>query len=397
MEGEMDYTSLRRMPTEERQRIVSGLKRLRTGLRANVPRKGPGSLLLATWNIREFGGSKYGERMKDACFFIAECLNHFDLIAVQEVRRDLKPLYDVMDLLGRQWDVIYTDVAYTKGGNSERLAFLFDKNQAFFTGLAGELVLPPNKSKIFAQVARTPFICGFQAGWAKFNLCTVHIYYGTGHENAQRVGEINETARLLAAKAQDYINVERRLAYSPENLLLLGDFNIAKHSHKTFEALTKNDFVVPPELQKLPGSNVAKDKFYDQIAFYQQTEGIRDINAGIFDFFEFVYNDESVYKKFANATKARDFKEWRTYQMSDHLIMWTQFNVDKTDVYLEDVLTGSGQRPTTRAAVARGAAEVRRILTPRDRSTPRRKGVKTAAKKRAKKKRAKTAARKKTR
>jgi hypothetical protein len=40
------------------------------------------------------------------------------------------------------------------------------------------------------------------------------------------------------------------------------------------------------------------------------------------------------------ATNARNFKEWRTYQMSDHLIMWTQFDVDKTDTYLDEVANG---------------------------------------------------------
>ena len=236
----MDYTTLRYLKLQDRKRVVAGLQELRVGLENKSPRKGPGSLLLATWNIREFGGTKYGGRMPDAQFFIAECLNHFDLIAVQEVRRDLTALKGLMRLLGPQWDVVFTDVSYADGGNSERLAFLFDKNQVFFTGLAGELVLPTKKAKIVvAQVARTPFVCGFQAGWAKFNLCTVHIYYGKGHENPRRVKEIHETAGLLAKKAKDYINTEKLIAYSPENLVLLGDFNIAKHSDQTFLALEK--------------------------------------------------------------------------------------------------------------------------------------------------------------
>jgi hypothetical protein len=335
----MDYTPLRALKLPDRKRVVAGLQQLRIGLENKIPRKGPGSLLLATWNIREFGGTKYGGRMDDARFFIAECLNHFDLIAVQEVRRDLSALKSVMRLLGPQWDAVFTDVSYADGGNSERLAFLFDKNQVFFTGLAGELVLPASAAKTVAQVARTPFVCGFQAGWAKFNLCTVHIYYGEGDENPRRVGEINETAALLAKKAKDYIETEKRIAYSPQNLVLLGDFNIAKHTDATFKALQKNKFVIPEPLQKLPGSNVDHDKFYDQIAFYERTDGINAMKAGVFDFYEYVYNDETVYGKFAKQTKSRSFKDWRTYQMSDHLIMWVQFDVDKTNTYLDGVLS----------------------------------------------------------
>ena len=338
----MDYTPLRRtLDKTEVQRITSGLKELRAGFSNKVPAKGAGTLLLATWNIREFGGPKYGGRMQDARFFIAECINHFDLIAVQEVRSNLDELRRIMRLLGPHWDVIFTDVSYAQGGNSERLAFLFDKNQVSFTGLAGEIVLPPSDSKLVAQVARTPFICGFQAGWAKFNLCTVHIYYGKGDQNPRRVGEINATAAILAKKAKDYYtNVDRQIAYSPENLVLLGDFNIAKHSDKTFKALEANGFIIPEALQKLPGSNVAKDKFYDQIAFFKRTEGLTTRQAGVFDFYEYVYRDENAYAKQFKATNARNFKDWRTYQMSDHLIMWTQFDVDKTDTYLDEIANG---------------------------------------------------------
>jgi len=381
----MDYTPLRRVSPEDRKRIVAGLKRLRTGLSTRIPLKGPGSLLLATWNIREFGGTKYGGRLEDSRFFIAECLNHFDLVAVQEVRRDLNALRSVMRLLGPQWDVIFTDVSYAQGGNSERLAFLFDKNQVFFTGLAGELVLPPEASKTVAQVARTPFVCGFQAGWAKFNLCTVHIYYGEGDENPRRVGEINATCALLAKKAQDYINTEKRIAYAPENLIVLGDFNIAKHTDKTFLALTDSGFVIPEALQRLPGSNVAKDKFYDQIAFYKTTDGISCKKADVFDFYEYVFDDEAVYAAQLAASNARSFRDWRTYQMSDHLIMWSQFDVDKTDVYLDEVAnatTGTVGPSNRSAATTRQAASAaKKTATPAKKRTAKKKTKAAKAKK----------------
>lgn len=305
--------------------------------------------------------------MQDARYYIAECINHFDLVAVQEVRRDLNELRRIMRLLGPHWDVIFTDVSYAQGGNAERLAFLFDRNQVSFTGLAGEIVLPPNASKAVAQVARTPFICGFQAGWAKFNLCTVHIYYGKGDQNPRRVAEIKTTASVLAKKARDYVRTDEELAYSPENLVLLGDFNIAKHSHKTFQELVKNGFVIPPELQKLPGSNVEKDKFYDQIAFFKDTKGLASGDAGVFDFYEYVFDDERLYAKHFKKTRARGFREWRTYQMSDHLIMWMQFDVDKTDVYLDDVANGPAEvikaKKKTRKAVKKRTAK--KNATPR--------------------------------
>ncbi len=343
----MNYTSLRWIKDpKQRQRIVAGLGKLRAGLKRKVPAKSEGSLLLATWNIREFGGSKYGGRTTDAMYYIAECMNCFDLIAVQEVRADLKALQEIMRLLGRQWDVIFTDVSYADGGNFERLAFVYNTAKVSFTGLAGELVLSSKSAtEIMSQVARTPFVCGFQAGWAKFNLCTVHIYYGTSKaEDPRRIDEINALARLLAAKAKDYINTEAPVDYAPEHLVLLGDFNIFSRTDKTYEALTKNKFEVPAELQKLPtGSNVAQNKFYDQIALFKQKVGVKNTNAGIFNFFDYVFNDPKEFNGLKNAPTAKTFQQWRTFQMSDHLIMWSEFSVDQTDAYLKALAAWDGK------------------------------------------------------
>lgn len=333
----MNYTGLRDLENVDRRRIVEGLAVLRSGLAAETPGKADGRMLLATWNIREFGGTKYGGRLHDSIYFIAECLSRFDLIAVQEVRRDLRALNRVLRLLGPQWDAVFSDVSYADGGNQERLCFVFNKSRVSFSGLAGELVLPSKAAtELMSQVARSPFLCGFQSGWAKFNLCTVHIYYGISKpDDPRRVQEINDLAKLLSTKAKDYIKIDDQQSYSPENLVLLGDFNIFSKTDNTYQALTKNKFVIPKELQELPGSNVAKDKFYDQIAFFKEARGIACKGAGVFDFFKYVYNDSSVYKDIAGKAK---FKDWRTYQMSDHLIMWSEFDVDKTDVYLQDLI-----------------------------------------------------------
>ena len=42
-------------------------------------------------------------------------------------------------------------------------------------------------------------------------------------------------------------------------------------------ALKTNDFMVPEPLQKVPGSNVKQDKFYDQIALWTGESGRRKI------------------------------------------------------------------------------------------------------------------------
>ena len=63
-------------------------------------------LLLATWNIREFESGKYGARQREALYYIAEIVDHFDIVAVQEVRDDLSSLEKVMDILGGAWNIL---------------------------------------------------------------------------------------------------------------------------------------------------------------------------------------------------------------------------------------------------------------------------------------------------
>jgi len=102
---------------------------------------------IATWNLREFDAPSYGYRTQEAKAYIAEILSHFDLIALQEIRRDLDALNDVKRLLGPNWDYIATDVTEGTSGNEERMAFLFNRNKVWFRNVAGELTLP-NGQKI---------------------------------------------------------------------------------------------------------------------------------------------------------------------------------------------------------------------------------------------------------
>ena len=95
-------------------------------------------------------------------------------------------------------------------------------------------------------------MCRFEAGWFRFQLCTVHVYYGEGRNDPKRIKEIDLLTRFLAARAKS------KRAHA-ENLILLGDFNIFDPKDATFEALTRHGFVVPEEIQRLP-AYAAKNK-----------------------------------------------------------------------------------------------------------------------------------------
>jgi hypothetical protein len=258
--------------SKEGRRTAKGLLRLKEQFDGpeGVPiRTREDTLLLATWNIREFDSAAYGERLEESLHYIAEVISHFDLVAVQEVREDLAALRRVNRLLGHWWDYVVTDVTEGTPGNRERMAFLYDTRKVQFGGLAGEIVIPPKEVKVQGKKTRydpsnqlycTPFIAGFRAGWFRFMLSTVHILYGKKTANdPNREAEIRVLSQLPAERATT------AQTWS-ENLILLGDFNIFKPSDKTFVALTDAGFVIPEELQSLP-TNAGKNKHYDQIAF----------------------------------------------------------------------------------------------------------------------------------
>jgi len=342
------YYPLLSQSIRDRKPVIAGLRRLRAGFRQPLhpdavasipPRDLRDTLLIATWNIREFDSGKGGQRLQESIYYIAEIIDQFDLVAVQEVREDLDALRRLMDALGKHWQFICTDTTLGRQGNGERMAFLYDSRKVKFTGLAGELVIPGDFKTL--QFARTPFITSWQAGWAKFSLCTVHILYGTSKpDDPRRVKEIATLADLLGKRTRER-NVDRgglRVKVKGENLILLGDFNIFSRSDATMKALTRGGtFSVPEALQKLPGSNVAKNKLYDQIACgaykfrFEPTD-----RAGIFDFFDYVFREIDA-PRFDTQRGKSAFRQWRTHQMSDHLVMWQQFRIDFADEYLDSL------------------------------------------------------------
>jgi len=344
------YQYLRNVSEAEQIRTVNGLLRLKAALEAEVPKKMTSeNLLIATWNIREFDSNNYGARSQEALYYIAEIIDHFDLVAVQEVNQSLKALERVKTILGFSWKVIFSDVTEGSSGNNERLAFLYDSRKLSLTGLAGEIVIPPIREvdedgeKVYTpqdQLARSPLIIGLRTSWFKFMISTVHIIYGRGvGDEPRRLKEIQMLSDFLAKRTSD------QYAYS-RNLILLGDFNIFKPKNKTFEEITRN-FFIPEALQGLP-SNVPQNKFYDQIAFRGDVP-TSEIKGGVFNFYKEVYRledeldyapqmSDTYHSKEEASKKTRYYKTfWRTHQMSDHLPMWVELKIDFSKPYLRNL------------------------------------------------------------
>ena len=360
--------------TMARRRCAERLRAMRASLAPLHARRSPTSLLLATWNIRDFDSNKfgYGPRLTESFYYLAEMAGCFDLIAVQEVNRDLAALERLVRILGRQWDYIVTDATEGAGGNGERMAFLFRSDKVWFRKIAGEVVLPdgqlvvspkavkPPKDKEATtsvdtedarqQFARTPFLVAFQSGWFRFSLCTVHIYYGrdSGTKLKRRIAEIEQLVQFFANR-QDREAKDAASGAQAENYILLGDFNVVSPEHQTMTALQSHGFTVPDAIS---GRKVRADgdHFYDQIAVRVLDPRFRVVTGGIVDMYADVFRDteedRSIYAPLMpaedpeeegekEATREGLYRKWRTWQMSDHAPLWVEIETDFTDDYLE--------------------------------------------------------------
>ena len=118
------------------QPVVENLKLLCEDLNAKIPSKQlDKNLLIATWNIRAFGDltrewesqeNDSPKRDLQSILCITEIIRRFDVIAVQEVKSNIRALRDTIKLLGEDWSLILTDVTKGDAGNGERMAFIFD-------------------------------------------------------------------------------------------------------------------------------------------------------------------------------------------------------------------------------------------------------------------------------
>ncbi|MDO0909369.1 hypothetical protein QQM39_00350 [Streptomyces sp. DT2A-34] len=139
---------------------------------------------------------------------IAAVIRPFDVVAVQEVRGNLRALRYLLKVLREDWAFLLTDVTLGKAGNDERPAFLFDTRRVKPSGLACELVVPLEQdaevsaSALDRQFARTPYAVSFLSPGQTFALVTTQ-----GHR---------PMARQLGGA---------RVRLGPQ-LIALGDFNI---------------------------------------------------------------------------------------------------------------------------------------------------------------------------
>ncbi len=161
-----------------------------------------GLLRLATWNVRILSD---GSRDDAELAYIAQIMERYDLVAVQELRdtRVVERLLAIMP----GWEAVVSGPAGR--GVKELCAFFY---RTSMVEPLGEAFLLPDPADLFI---REPYIAGFRAGNFDFTLITIHLLYGSGKRERRR-----ELVLL-----DDVVRVVDFLDGAEEDQILLGDFN----------------------------------------------------------------------------------------------------------------------------------------------------------------------------
>jgi len=245
---------------------------------------------LLSWNIENFGQSKSEKEI----LFIAQTVNKFDLVAIQEVvagsggAQAVARLADELNRKGYQWDYSISNPTSSSAYKTERYAFLWKTSRVKLKGR------PWLEKKYHLEIDREPFYATFEIDKKEVTLVNFHAI--TKSKQPER--EIKYFKFLPAA-------------YPTLNLLFLGDFNCPQ-SHSVFTPLKKMGYSSAINNQKTSlkkkctTSCLASE--FDNF-FYNQSK-ISIQKSGVLHF----------YTAFEDLTQAR--------KISDHLPIWFEFSLN---------------------------------------------------------------------
>ncbi|MBB3213296.1 endonuclease/exonuclease/phosphatase family metal-dependent hydrolase [Herbaspirillum sp. Sphag1AN] len=320
-------TSLKSVSKE----LAQGLKVLKGRIEAAdiSPSQLDESFNLATWNIREFGKTS---RSVAAIHYIAEILGQFDLIAVGELRDDLRDLARVLQILGPYWKAVYSDAVMDPGGNRERIAYIYDKRQISFNGMASAAYSPRTKKGTEwipdSTWWRPPYIASFKSGNFDFVVLSTHIRWG--EKESGRTEELSNLAKWVDDKVK--LIKKGGKSWTHRDIFVMGDFNIPSRRSPLFDAITSRGLQIPNALlHQAFGSNLEKNKWYDQILHLPGYPDNFSNKGGVLDFY--CGDHTPLFDKLT--------KQQFTYQISDHLPLWIQVNTDIDGFELDQIIKKS--------------------------------------------------------
>lgn len=248
------------------------------------------SVKICSWNIRDFGKTKDDAEI----LFIANTINSFDIVLIQEVVAGpggayaVARLNDQLNRLGNKWDYSVSDPTYGGSYKTERYAFLWKTSRVDKLGNAWL------EQNFKLEIDREPYYATFQYYEKSFTLANYHAIT----KSKQPETEV-KYFKFLPAQ------------YPSLNLLFCGDFNLPQ-SHTVFIPLKRTGYMAALTGQKTSLKNTCIESDclaseFDNI-FYNK-EKITGLSAGIIPF----------YKSFETLQTA--------LKISDHVPIYFEFEI----------------------------------------------------------------------
>ena len=178
------------------------------------------------------------------------------------------------------------------------------------------------------EMAKQPWIAGFTTNPSLLKKAGVSDYAAYGRDLVAAVPDRHISFEVFSDDIPELVAQGRVIASWGKNVYLkdivaLGDFNLpkAQAGDPIFDALTKRGLHLPKHSSEI-GSSIASDSHYDQIAFFPgETENDFTGKTGIFDF------DGALFKTLWDRGSESNFFAFMRYYISDHRIMWAEFQI----------------------------------------------------------------------
>lgn len=304
--------------------IIAKERKALMELMDNVPYRIPRrevdeNILIATWNIAQFSNKKTERALQ----YMADICERFDLIAIQEVKSDLRGLARLQKKMPGHYQVLVCDPT----GNYERMVFLFDTRTVQSTGLVCEIGYSGTlRDPVAFQFNRMPYCASFRAGRFDFVVASVHIAEASslGAEGlALREEEIDLLVKFLKRRSKQ----EAGKVFD-RDFFVVGDFNIQQDGDRFFQKLVQGPdpkFVMPAGMDTL-GTNLSRTKTFDKIAWLERPDFKFSGEFGVVPFNEVLYVHSS-----DPASEARK-------RVSDHLPLWAEFRINELTQELDQII-----------------------------------------------------------
>lgn len=253
---------------------------------------------ISSWNLQNFGKTKSDSEIN----FVADVLNEFDVVALQEIvagyggAQAVAKLADALNRKGGKWDYVVSDPTQSTPYATERYAYLWKTAKVKQMG-RGWL-----DQNYVTEVDREPYMIDFSFDGQEFTLVNFHAI----PKKKQPETEI-KYFKFLPGK------------YPNKNLVFLGDFNVPQ-SHTVFNPLKKFGYrpLLVNQKTTMKMECVGEECLaseYDNIFFNARKFSL--INSGVV----------LIYKSFPNMKAVR--------RISDHIPIWGEFEFSSSEMELQ--------------------------------------------------------------